>query len=148
MNRIVKTFKTAFERKEERGWDRIYVVVDIHETILKPNYGGLSTEFYDYAVDVLRLLSDREDVKLIIWTCSKAEDIEVYQKLFKSENIHFDYVNDNPEVKGKLNWGDYDAKMYTNVLLDDKAGFSADHDWLPILGFLSKLEDFLSKYEQ
>ena len=52
---ILKAFIKAFEKKEERGWDKIYVFVDVHETVLYPTY-ELNGEkrFYPHALDTLR----------------------------------------------------------------------------------------------
>ncbi len=57
---IVKAFKKAFEKKEERGWDKIYVFVDIHETILYPTYElNGEKDFYPFAIEVaLREMSN------------------------------------------------------------------------------------------
>ncbi len=32
---IGKAFEVAFNRKKEKNWEKIYVVVDIHDTILR-----------------------------------------------------------------------------------------------------------------
>ena len=43
---ISKAFETAFNRMAEKGWDKIYVIVDIHDTILRACYE--QEETYDY----------------------------------------------------------------------------------------------------
>jgi hypothetical protein len=128
-NRIVRTYERAMETKKERDWDRIYVIVDLHGTVLAPNYEGLATEFYPHSKCVLKHFSDRKDIILIMWTCSTEEDRTAYNEMFAKEGIKFDYINENPEVKGKLKWGDFDSKMYANLVLDDKAGFEWQEDW-------------------
>ena len=133
-NRIVRTYERAMETKKERDWDRIYVVVDLHGTVLAPNYEGLATEFYPHSKFVLRHFSERKDIVLIMWTCSTEEDRNEYNEMFAKEGIKFDYINENPEVQGKLKWGDFDSKMYANLVLDDKAGFEWQEDW-QALGF-------------
>ena len=35
---IAKAFEVAFNRKIEKNWEKIYVVVDIHDTILRACY--------------------------------------------------------------------------------------------------------------
>ena len=35
---IGKAFEVAFNRKKEKNWEKIYVVVDIHDTILRACY--------------------------------------------------------------------------------------------------------------
>lgn len=32
---IIKSFENAFDKKKSKGWDKIYVLVDIHDTIFK-----------------------------------------------------------------------------------------------------------------
>ena len=61
---IEHTFKTARKKK----WDKTYWAVDIHETILIPDYsiqdGPIS--FYPKAMEALRMMSEREDITLIV----------------------------------------------------------------------------------
>ena len=38
MSSIIKAFNTAHEKKLVNHWDKNYVLVDIHATILKPSY--------------------------------------------------------------------------------------------------------------
>ena len=122
--------ENAHNVRHQRNWDTLYVVVDIHGTVMKPNWEGLSTEFYPHALDVLRHLSKDPLYKMIMWTCSKEEDRAHYKELFAEEGVHFDYINENPEVIGKLNWGDYDTKMYANIGMDDKFSFDPEKDWI------------------
>jgi hypothetical protein len=71
-----------------------------------------------------------------MWTCSTEEDRTAYNEMFAKEGINFDYINENPEVKGKLNWGDFDSKMYANLVLDDKCGFTWQEDWVALREYL------------
>ena len=47
---IAKAFEVAFNRKIEKNWEKIYVVVDIHDTIIRVCYeislfkGGPTTD--------------------------------------------------------------------------------------------------------
>ena len=69
MGKITKAFQSAYQKKVERGWDRIYVLVDIHDTIFHSCY--YEAEEYNYyagAREALRLLSNRNDVILIVWS--------------------------------------------------------------------------------
>jgi hypothetical protein len=120
----------------ERGWQKIYFAIDIHGTILHPTYaaGTLSTEFYPQARAVLQYLSMRKEFCLILYTCSHPDDIRQYLLFFRQEGIHFQYVNENPEV---LNggYGHYERKFYFNVLIEDKAGFDPLNDWSRIADF-------------
>lgn len=126
----VRAFTNANQVRHERDWDTLYILLDIHGTIMVPNWDGVSTEFYPHCLDVLRHLSADPLYKLIMWTCSKEDDRNHYKKILEDEGIKIDYINENPEVIGKLKWGDYDTKMYTNILLDDKSGMNPWTEWI------------------
>lgn len=127
-NRIVRQFHKSFKVKEFRNWEKIYVSVDIHETMMIPTWTRDKSEvFYPDCLDVMRYLSNRKDVCLILWTSSLKEDITDYKTLFESLGIKFEYVNSNPEVE-HVTYANYNDKFYTNVILDDKAGF-LPQDW-------------------
>jgi hypothetical protein len=138
---IVRAIEQAFKAKKERGWDKIYVAVDIHGTILKPDYeiDGICTEFYKHSTEVLYELNQRDDIVLILYTCSHPDEIDQYRQLFRFHGIEFDYVNSNPEVKtGDTKHGYYEEKFYFNILFEDKASFDPYVDWLDILNYLKK----------
>ena len=129
---ITKAITKAFAVANKRGWDRIYWAIDLHDTVLKSTYTVESAkEFYPGAVDTLQLLTARKDIVLIMYTSSHVADIVEYVKLFKANDIRFDYVNENPQVPN-TEYADFRTKMYFNVLVDDKAGFDADTDWKDI----------------
>lgn len=147
MNRptgIIRAFHIAIERAKQRGWDKIYVFVDIHETMIKPNYDAdhIPTEFYDHVKEVMKYLSDKYFFTLILYTCSWPKENEEYLKIFEKNGIHFSYINKNPEVTSK-GYGCYDDKPYINILIDDKAGFDPEEDWAKLLAYFSSPE-FLS----
>jgi hypothetical protein len=134
---ILDAIINSFAKAEERGWGITYWCVDIHDTMIKSNYktGAIPNEFYPFAVEVLQYLTKRGDIKLILYTCSHPHEIEEYIELFKTNNIVFDFINENTDVKTDLNgYGNYDRKPYFNVLLDDKAGFEPS-DWLVLKNF-------------
>ncbi len=137
---IIKSIEiNHFEYKIKRNWDRTYWFLDIHGTILKPNYsyGNTPTEFYPYALETLQFLSTLSDVVMCLYTCSHPHEIEEYIKLFKLNNINFKYINENPEVKTQLDgYGCYDKKPYMNVLFEDKASFDAETEWEIVLNYL------------
>lgn len=133
-----------FDYKEKRGWDKTYWFFDIHGTILKPNYqyGNIPKEFYPYAKEAMQLISKLSDVCMVLYTCSHPHEIEQYLEFFKENNIHFQYVNENPEVATDLNgYGCYDKKPYINVLFEDKAGFDPETEWLEVLELLKEKYD-------
>ncbi len=136
---IIKAFRAAFSRKEEKQWEKIYVIIDIHDTILHACYENDETfDYFPYAKEALRMLSDRDDICLILWTSCHKQQIETYIKGFAADGIHFDYANENPEVENtKLS--DFSTKLYFNVGLDDKFGFDGYEDWKNVIKALSEL---------
>lgn len=129
---ILQAFDAAFKRADEKKWDKIYILVDVHGTIFKPSYESEERfEYYPYAKEALQLLSQREDMSLILWTSSYPQEIQRYVDKMKEDGIVFDAINDCPEVLN-TNFQCFDAKPYFNVGIDDKFGFDAEQDWLTI----------------
>ena len=133
----VRAFKNANIRKVEKGWDTLYILLDIHATVMKPNWEGVSVEFYPHCIEALQEISKDPTYKIIMWTCSKEEDRNHYKKLLEDKGIPIYAINSNPDTEGVLNWGDYSQKLYCNILLDDKAGFDAETEWVEILNYLN-----------
>lgn len=131
---ITRAIKKAFAHAEEKNWDKTFWAFDIHETIIKPNWSeeSIPTEFYPLAKEALQLISKRKDVSRILFTCSHPAEIEQYLNFFRENNIHFDHVNENPEVVTKK-YGCYEKKPYFNVLFEDKAGFDPYEDWEEVI---------------
>ena len=46
MKTISQLFDTAFATKARREWDKIFVIVDIHETILEPTWSEKRSDIY------------------------------------------------------------------------------------------------------
>ena len=127
-NWIEKMFAHSFEKE----WFETYWAFDIHGTILIPTFrkDSYDSDFYPFAKEALQLISERDDIIMILSTSSYPEEIEHYQKIFKENNIHFKYVNENPEIDtAKGNFGYYKDKFYFNVLFEDKAGFDPEEEW-------------------
>ena len=127
---ITKAIRNALKRKEEKGWQYSYWAIDLHETVVRPNWSTieLPTDFYPFAKETLQWISRQEDIVLIMYTCSHPPEIERYKAFFSEHNIHFKYANENPEVVN-MRYGNYDKKPYFNVLFEDKAGFDPEEDW-------------------
>lgn len=127
---ISVAIRNAFAKANQRNWDRTYWAIDIHETMIKPNWSETTTptEFYPKAKEILQYISGRRDIVMILYTCSHPHEIEKYIDLFKENDIKFNHVNQNPEVINEK-YGYYDSKPYFNVLLEDKAGFDPYSDW-------------------
>jgi hypothetical protein len=130
---ITRAIENCLRNAKERGWEKTYWAFDIHGTILKPNYkrGAISREFYPHAIEVMQLLTKRKDIVKILYTCSYPHEIEQYIEYFAKHEIHFDHINKNPEVADG-GYGYYNDKFYFNVLMDDKAGFDGETDWIEI----------------
>lgn len=138
---ITRAIRNAFRFKEERRWEKTYWAVDIHGTMIVPNFTGgeIPKAFYPHAIESLQLISRRDDVCLILYTCSHPREIDQYLDYFRTHEIHFEFVNENPEV-GNGAYGCYDDKPYFNVLFEDKAGFDPEQDWKMVLELMRELE--------
>ena len=126
---IKKAFEAAFIRMKEKNWEKIYVAVDIHDTILRACYDDEET--YDYfpsAKEVLQMMTLRGDICLILWSSCHRDKLKEYARHFLDDGIRFDYINENPEV-GNTHLQNFEEKLYMNVGLDDKFGFDAENDW-------------------
>lgn len=138
---ITKAILNSQRHARERGWDKTYWAFDIHGTILKPTYqtGVVSTEFYPFAREALQELSRKPSIVRVLYTCSYPHEIVEYTAFFRSHDIHFDYVNENPLIITGA-YGHYERKFYFNVLFEDKAGFDPLTDWEPVLALLKSPE--------
>jgi len=136
---ITKAMQKAFDLAKERSWEKTYWAFDIHETIIIPNYkyGDIPKEFYPFAKEVMQTISNREDICLIMYTCSHPNEIKEYLKLFEENGIKFEYINRNPEVQSE-GYGYYEDKLYFNVLFEDKTGFDANKDWINVKNKLAE----------
>jgi hypothetical protein len=123
---------SAFRKKKERNWTKMYWAIDVHDTIFQGEYA--SNQKYDpspEAIEVLKWLSDRNDMMIIIWTSSYSADYDRLRKWFsETHGVNFDFLNENPECGNTL-YAKFDKKFYFNVLLDDKSGF-CEADWKAI----------------
>lgn len=134
---IADAFEKAFQRKLEKGWEKIYVVVDIHDTILRACYD--KAEAYDYfpfAKEALQIMSYRDDICLILWSGSTIEILEKYSSRFAEDGIRFEYINENPEVSNST-FQNFDKKLYFNVGIDDRFGFDPESDWEQVIEALA-----------
>ena len=130
---IVDAIEKEFRKAKRRSWDKIYVFVDLHEIIIKPDYQGEEpiVDYYDYAKELLQHLSSRKDICLVLWSCSHPHQIKGYIEVMSKDDISFDYINQNPEVKTNQMYGCYDDKPYYNIMIDDKCGVTPEE--LPLV---------------
>ena len=138
---IKKAFDAAFIRMREKNWEKIYVVVDIHDTILRACYDDEET--YDYlpsAKQALQMMSLRKDICLILWSSSHRDKLMEYTRHFLDDGIRFDYINENPEVDN-TRLQSFEEKLYMNVGLDDKFGFDGETDWKIVCQVLGEYQE-------
>ena len=133
---IVRSFETAFKRMKDKGWDKIYILVDIHDTVFEATYS--KDEYYrwfPYAKEALHLMSINPRISLILWSSSYTDAIKKYIDTFEKSKIHFDMVNVNKETEDN-ELSCFAQKTYFNVGIDDKFGFDARVDWEMIYHYL------------
>ena len=135
---ITRAFEAAFHRKQEKDWEKIYVIVDIHDTIITACYDAEETyHYFPLAKEVLQVLSVRQDICLILWTGCYPDALQRYLDHFAADGIHFDYANENPEV-GNTRISCFDQKLYFNVGIDDRFGFEPETDWQEVAEVVSR----------
>lgn len=141
MDNNLHNIPRAFETARERKWDKIFVFVDIHDTVLCPDYASVAKIYEPMAKEVLKKISDRKDMCLCLYTCSYPLEIRDYTDHFEKDGIIFEHINENSEAKNTKH-GYFREKPYMNVLLEDKAGFDAKIDWY-IIDQLLEVEPIL-----
>lgn len=141
LNAIVNAIDTA----KRRNWDTLYWCVDVHGTIVIPNWDkdNLPLDCYPLALEALKAIKNFKPFKnvLILSTSSHPKEIGEYMQFFAENGINFDYINCNPEVSsGSGDYGFYEDKYYFNVMIEDKAGFDPNSEWKDIIKILKQLE--------
>lgn len=126
----VFNIERAFDTKEERKWNTLWWMIDVHDTIFKGKYAtDQDFEFYPGCLEVLKWISNQPDQEIILWTSSFKNDAERVIKYFKEKHdITINYFNENPACPN-TDLADFSAKPYFNILIDDKAGFEGEVDW-------------------
>lgn len=133
---IEKSFDGAFKRMKDRNWEKIYVLVDIHDTVFEACYHEKEEyKWYPFAKEALDIMSHAQQISLILWTSTYENVINDYVEYFKTNGIRFDYINRNTETKN-TSLSCFDEKTYFNVGIDDKFGFEAETDWEIIYNYL------------
>lgn len=133
---IEKSFDVAFKRMKERNWEKIYVLVDIHDTVFEACYHEKEEhKWYPFAKEALDIMSHAQQISLILWTSTYKSIIDEYIGYFKANGIRFDYINRNTETEN-TSLSCFDEKTYFNVGIDDKFGFEAETDWEIIYSYL------------
>lgn len=127
--------RKTFEMKKVKGWPEIYICIDLHGTIIP---SGTSSKdktdnlvFYPYAQEVLRWMSNRKDIMMILWTSTPIERIPKVWQWLNDNEIYFDFLNGNTHALSTPR-SDFEKKFYFSIGLDDRFGFDPDTDWLAI----------------
>lgn len=140
---VLKWIEKMFKHAEAHQWFETYWGFDVHGVISKPDYRKVTKEidYFPYAKETLKLMSERNDIVMFLFTSSYPEEVQKYMDTFRKDGIHFKYVNENPEISDATGcFGYYYQKPYYNVLFEDKSGFDPDADWKPIYDFFLKTE--------
>ena len=136
MKKISEVMHEQLHIMKERKWDCIYVAVDWHDTMMPATYSNDDYgeyKLYKNAEEVLKWMSDCDNIRLILFTSSHGDQkADFIYNVYHRYGISIDYHNGNPEVQN-TDTGDFSEKFYYNVLLDDKAGFDPDEDWEDLL---------------
>jgi hypothetical protein len=143
MNRLVRQFDQQLillKKNYPHKWPApyIFVGVDMHQTAVKPTWSNeASEEFYSLALESLQLMTEDPEVMLILWTSSTPEQAQAYKDGMRVLGVKFRYLNENPEA-ANTPYGDYTKKLYFNVGLDDKFGFTPDEDWPALFEYFTE----------
>lgn len=125
---ISTAIQTALDKREAKGWDKTYIAVDLHDTVVKSTYTTDGKfEIIQEAIRPLKYLTSRDDIVLILWTASSKEQLTQILADLNELGIIFDYFNENPEVTN-TSYADFSGKLFFDILIDDKAGFEIS-DW-------------------
>lgn len=126
----VFNIERTYKDMARRGWDTIYVCVDVHDVILEGKYNrhNVGAEYMPNALRVLKQWTARTDVRLILWSSSHDDATQSVLSGLIQKGIKFDFINSNPECPN-TDLCRFDEKFYFNILLDDKAGFEGETDW-------------------
>lgn len=144
LDSLVEKLQFEFEKARKRGWKKVYIFVDLHDTALEPSYNGgdISRKCFEGAIECLQEFSKRNDVILVLYTSSKEDHIEEYRKFFAQFGIHFTYVNENPDQENTA-YADFAKKPYMNLILDDKAGFDPKVHWKLLLDAIKEIPELV-----
>lgn len=121
----------AYQNAKVRNWDKIYVAVDIHDSIAESNYKSSMPDVYPEAVRAIKYLNSLPEMVLILFSSCYEKDFDKYIKHFESHGMKFDYFNENPCIPNTTT-GDFSKKFYYSVIVDDKAGFLST-DWIDLV---------------
>jgi hypothetical protein len=136
---IVKAIERAYTLRAQRNWDTVYYAIDLHGVCLTSNYTSDVHEFINQdAIGGLKVISDRPETVIIIWSGLHTDQQAAVSKLFLDNGIKIDYFNENPLERNTVT-GNFSDKFYFSVLLDDKAGFDPTIHWQHIIDYYLRI---------
>lgn len=127
--------KKMFDHSFKKEWFETYWAIDLHGAVIHPNYtkNPVTGIYYPFAKETLQIWTARPDIIMFTYTASYIEQLRNYLNQFEKDGIHFNFVNENPDIsEEKGHFGRFDQKPYYNVLIEDKAGFRPEVDWEPL----------------
>lgn len=155
MKTISQLFIHALHKRKQRNYKYFYLTIDIHGTLFYPTKGteisqdgserilkiddNEYVEIYPWAIPTLQILTQTDSCKIILWTSSKSDKIEVYQKFLEKNNVKIAYINENPDFIGN-EYSDFSRKFCFDLLLDDKAGFDPENDWQELYKLITETD--------
>lgn len=134
----------TYKEMARRNWDTIYVCVDVHDVILEGKYNRLNVgaAYMPNAIRVLKHWTHKPDVRLILWSCSHEDATSSVLAGLEAEGVKFDFINENPECPDN-DLCSFGKKFYSNIILDDKAGFEGETDWHLIEAELKRIGQWI-----
>jgi hypothetical protein len=138
MKSFESLLKFTYEQKKLKNWSRLYWAIDLHDTIIEGKYNKFNEGalIFPRAKEVLDYLYKSDVHRTILWTSSYDAPV---QDILKRFDLKFHYFNENPECPNS-ELCDFGKKFYFNMLLDDKAGFDGNVDWITIESSLRVLD--------
>jgi hypothetical protein len=135
---ITRAVRTAYKKMQDRNWDTIYYLVDLHETVFHSDYDNVALNIYPEAKKALQYLCMLPETKIILWSSVYEQDKETYINELKTYGIVVDAFNVNP-FEGNTKMGCFSEKPYFSVVIDDKAGFIPS-EWTDIMDVVKEIK--------
>jgi len=136
---ISNAIKRAYAQLQEKRYTRIFWCIDLHGTCIKSNYQSGDYEWINpQAREVIKLIRSYPESKIILWSSCYPEEKPNILNFFKKQYIDIDSFNENPGILNTKT-GYFEEKCYVSVIVDDKAGFEHETDWIEIRETLKQL---------
>jgi len=136
-NMITDSIYRMFQDKIIKKWNKLYIAIDLHNTIAYKNGSNLS--YFKDAITTLIELSKKEYIVLILFTSTHPPAAQSVITYLGKMGIKFKYLNSNPECANNI-VADFSDKFYYNLLIDDRAGFNPLTEWPTVLTAINQSE--------